>query len=122
MGSISEYQFRQLLQRTKRAEFGVAADACEDESQLHADIITHCKNNGWLYFHGSMAHRTHRTKGEFDFTIFADRGRVFVIEGKSKMGKLSTDQLGVIAWAKQLGHEARFHVVSSYAQFLEAVK
>src|SRR5689334_13500857 len=38
--------------------------ACDDESVLHDRIIKFCRENGWLYFHGSMAVKSRRTLGE----------------------------------------------------------
>ena len=95
----------------------VAAGA---EDTLHDAIVDECKRRGWLFFHGSMAHRAMRTKGEPDFTICADRGRVFFIEAKTKTGKLSREQLGVKAWAAKLGHTV--HVVRSIREFREVVR
>lgn len=96
-----------------------ASNTVTDESELHNDIIEYCKDRRWIYFHGSMAHATKRTKGEPDFIILGDR-RVFFIECKSKTGKLSTDQLGVIQWAETLGHT--IHVVTSMDQFRKIVE
>jgi hypothetical protein len=90
------------------------------ESNLHSGIIAHCKSRGWIYFHGSMAHRTHRSVGEPDFIILADAGRVFFIEAKSKTGKLSPEQQGLIVWAKKLSHNV--FVVRSMEEFMEIVK
>jgi hypothetical protein len=90
------------------------------ESDLHNDIIAFCKSKGWIYFHGSMAHRAMRTRGECDFQILADRGRVFFIERKTKTGKLSSEQLGLQMWAEKLGH--KIHLCRTMDEFLEIVK
>lgn len=74
------------------------------EADLHSEIIAHCKSKGWIYFHGSMAHKAMRTVGEPDFTILADNGRVFFVEAKTKDGKLTAEQLGLKMWAEKLGH------------------
>jgi hypothetical protein len=89
------------------------------ESDLHADIIELCKSKGWIYFHGSMAHRAMRTLGEPDFTILADGGRVFFVEAKTKTGKLSVEQAGLQMWAERLGHT--IYVVRSLPEFLSMV-
>lgn len=94
-------------------------EGCEKESALHDAIIEHCKMVGWIYFHGSMAHKAMRTPGEPDFTILANRGRVFFIECKTKIGKLSTEQLGLKQWAERLGHT--IHVCRSAQEFFEIV-
>lgn len=88
----------------------------EAESALHDAIISHCKLKGWIYFHGSMAHRTFRVIGEPDFTILADGGRVLFVECKNAKGKLSPQQLGLKVWAEKLGHT--IHTVRSMEEFL----
>ena len=90
------------------------------ESDLHDAIFAECRRRGWIAFHGSMAHATKRVAGEPDYQIYADRGRVFLIEVKSAKGKLSPDQLAIKCWAAKLGHTV--HVVRSMAEFLEITK
>lgn len=120
------------------------------ESKLHADILAECKRRGWIALHGSMAHATFRTKGEWDFTIIADcesevcprcesmrcrNGssiscncgvpwltiqRTYLIEAKAAKGKLSQDQQAIHAWAAKLGRTV--HVVRSFAEFLEVIR
>ena len=89
----------------------------EDESQLHRQIMDECARRGWQYFHGSMAHRSMMTRGMPDFVIQANGGRTFYVECKSRTGKLSPEQAGVIAWAARLGHVV--HVCRSLGEFLE---
>ena len=67
-----------------------------------------------------MAHRAWRVPGEPDFQIFGDGGRVWMIECKSRTGKLSTDQLGVQMQARKLGHAV--HVVRSMDEFRKVVE
>jgi hypothetical protein len=121
MPRMTPFELEQYQRRTsaKASAIQVANDAVDDESTLHADILRECKARGWLCLHGSMAHRTRRTPGEPDFTIFADCGRVFVVECKSKSGKLTPEQLGVQAWLRKLGHD--MHVVCSGEQFLAVI-
>ena len=90
------------------------------ESRLHEKIIDECERRGWLYLHGAMSKRTHRTAGEPDFLIYADKGRLFSVECKSASGKLSLEQSALIAHASKLGHTV--HVVRSMQQFLELVR
>jgi streptogramin lyase len=66
-----------------------------------------------------MAHSTFRTEGEWDFTVIGDSGRVWFIEAKTRIGKLSTAQLAIHAWAKKLGRTV--HVVRSFEAFLAVV-
>ncbi len=117
----------------RRAHAENAAQAhppVEDESQLHADISAECRRRGWLALHGSMAHKSRRTPGEFDFIILAPptripshdspfTPRVFLIECKAKGGKLSVEQQAIHAHARKLGHTP--HVVCNMADFYAIV-
>jgi hypothetical protein len=87
----------------------------ETECDLHNAIIDYCRERGWQYLHGSMAARTHRTLGEPDFTILAERSQLRMVECKSKIGKLSTDQQAFIAHANRNGHVV--YVVRSIEEF-----
>jgi hypothetical protein len=89
------------------------------ERDLHQKIMDECDRRRWLNFHGAMNKATHRTCGEPDHVILADRGRVFLIECKSKSGKLSMAQLAVFAQAITLGHS--MHVIRSFREFLQLV-
>lgn len=86
------------------------------EADLHDDILDECRRRQWIAFHGSMAHATHRTIGEPDFIILADGGRVLLVEAKSRLGKVTTDQAALHAWARKLGFEV--HVVRGFEEFL----
>jgi len=90
------------------------------EKDLHNQILAECKRRGWIALHGSMAHSTFRTEGEWDFEIKADSGRSYMIEAKTSTGKLSPAQQALHAWARKLGHTV--HVVRSFQEFLEVVK
>ena len=54
-----------------------AGDQVEREAELHEQIRADVARRGWIGFHGSMAHRTHRTVGEPDWVIIAD-----LVEGR----------------------------------------
>jgi hypothetical protein len=86
------------------------------ERKLHEEIFDECRRRGWIALHGSMAERTYRTLGEPDFTILADRGRLFFVECKSRTGKLSPAQAALKHHAEKLGH--RVHVVRSFQEFV----
>lgn len=105
---------------SKRGLVTAAPEAVTNESELHNEIIAYCKSKGWIYLHGSMAHRTFRTLGEMDFTILADKGRVFFVEAKTAKGKLSTEQLGFAMHAQKLGHEVK--LVRSMEDFRKVVE
>jgi hypothetical protein len=96
-----------------KSESGNAAMGSERE--LHEKIFDECRRRGWIALHGSMAERTCRTLGEPDFTILADRGRVFFVECKSRIGKLSPTQAALKLHAEKLGHTV--HVVRSMEEF-----
>ena len=89
------------------------------EAELHYAIMDFCRDRGWLFLHGSMAARTHRTLGEPDFVIAANNGRVLFVECKSRVGKLSPVQLAFKVQAERLGHTV--HVVRSMEEFLAIV-
>jgi hypothetical protein len=89
------------------------------ERKLHEEIFDECRRRGWIALHGSMAERTCRTLGEPDFTILADRGRVFFVECKSQTGKLSPAQAALKHHAEKLRHTV--HVVRSKAEFLGVI-
>jgi hypothetical protein len=95
------------------------ADVALDEYELHNQILLYCERRGWIALHGSMAHRSYRTLGEFDFVILANHGRTFFIECKTKTGKLTEEQQGLQHWARRLGHAP--HVIRSYQQFMDVV-
>ncbi len=86
------------------------------EASLHDQIFDLCRQRVWIALHGSMAERSHRTLGEPDFTILADRGRVLFVECKSRTGKLSPAQAALKMHAETLGHT--IHLVRSYDEFL----
>lgn len=114
-------QARNLLARAKSVgAFAQEVDSHENESTLHGRIIQELKARGWPYMHGSTAHRTHRTKGEPDFVILAPKGRVLLVECKSKTGKLSVDQRALLMWAARLGHT--IHVVQTMREFEKVIE
>ena len=89
------------------------------ENELHDQIIEELNRRRWLFFHGSMAHKAKRTLGEPDFEIYGSKGRHWLIEAKTKDGKLSHDQLIVKMLAEMNGHE--IHIVRSFEQFLKII-
>lgn len=110
-----------LQKNLKRAPIRSDGEPAKEgkECDLHYQIIDHCKQVGWIYFHGSMAQATARTKGEPDFVILANKGRVFFIECKTRIGKLSIEQQGLQIWAEKLGH--KIHVVRSFEEFVNVI-
>lgn len=115
---LSDYLSMQERMRrvAGRIEDQRSALGVEREFELHRQILDECARRGWIALHGSMAHRTHRIAGEFDFVILADGGRVLLVECKTKTGKLTTEQQALHAWARKLGHEPK--IVRSLGGFL----
>lgn len=89
------------------------------EDKIHDQIVQVCRGRGWIALHSRMDMATGRNVGEWDFTIMADGGRVFLIEVKTATGKLRPEQAGMIAWAAKLGHAV--HVVRSLEEFCALV-
>jgi Holliday junction resolvase-like predicted endonuclease len=100
----------------QRPKQSAPAQGCDDEAELHRQILDECRRRGWMTFHGAMAHRTFRVPGEPDFIIIQDTGKLLMVEAKTRTGKLSTDQQAVHAWAARLSH--KIHTVRSYEEFL----
>jgi hypothetical protein len=95
------------------------ANAVARESELHDDILSDCKNRGWLVVHSRMDMRTTTAVGVPDFVIMGDRGRVWWIECKSCGGKLTPEQQAFHAMAKNLGHEV--HTVWNFTKYYAIV-
>lgn len=86
------------------------------EAALHNDVIAYCKSMGYVYFHGSMAHRTRRVEGEPDVLIFLPGGRFLMVELKTAKGKLSDEQRILHFLLARLGHTV--HVVRSLKELV----
>jgi VRR-NUC domain len=104
----------------RRGDAAKPPDAVEREiAGLHHPIIAECKRRGWRYIYSDPTRPATIGEGVCDFIIFADRGRVFLIECKSKTGKLKDEQAIFICWVKKLGHEA--HVITAMSEFFAIV-
>jgi hypothetical protein len=120
--SISNAEYIAMLARRPllAGNKEVASDSkSTSEKELHQLILDECRVRGWIAFHGSMAHATHRTIGEPDFIILCPFGRAMMVEVKTKTGKLRPEQLAIAAWSERLGHE--YYVVRSMRGFMNAV-
>lgn len=112
--------FKKMMLTTPIIKSGeVMEPAVEKESDLHNDILDECRKRGWIALHGSMAHLTHRNEGEPDFIVLAENPDVYLIEAKSKTGKLSPAQQAFAAHAKKLGWTVE--VVRSMEAFLDTI-
>lgn len=121
--SDSEYRSLQAsidARRGTRAGWNEHVAVCEDEGRLHEEILQDCRRRGWLAFHGSMAHRTHRTPGEPDFIVLVPGGQMLLVECKAKGRKMTPEQLGVLIWAEKLGHTV--YTVKSFTEWLSILK
>jgi hypothetical protein len=67
-----------------------------------------------------MHKRAWRNLGEPDFQIYADKGRCFLVEAKTKSGKLRPEQVGMAIWAVKLGH--KIHCVRNFDSFLAIIE
>lgn len=121
MGGISSSDYYAMLARTrgKRLVPFAGADAEPHELDLHDKIIEDCKRRGWKYVHSNPSRPTTCGEGVCDFIIYADRGRVFNIECKSRIGKLSDEQNIFIVWLQKLGHNV--HTIRSMSEYMEIV-
>lgn len=109
--SNSEYQDYLARHATPEAK---AVYGCDDESELHKQIVAEVNRRGWKCWHGRMDARTGRDLGEPDFHIWGN-GFYFAVEAKAKTGKLRPDQMAAAAWADRL--HIKFYVVRSIEQF-----
>lgn len=89
------------------------------EAELHDEIERECRSRGWLYVHSRMDVPTTNQRGVPDFVVLADKGRTFLIECKSKTGKMTPEQEGFMRMAAMNGHV--YDVVRSLQEFLDAV-
>lgn len=91
----------------------------EDESELHAQILAECKRRLWPVIHSRMDARSTTSKGTPDMAIFADKGRTFLIECKTRKGKLTPEQIGWQMLLERNSHS--YHVVRSFEEFLAVI-
>ncbi len=101
---------------------GEPLTAAPMESDLHGKIKEHCQAQWprWKAVSARMDKKSTLPVGCQDFTIFADKGRVFCFECKAKGKKPDADQL---IWHKEmamLGHKV--HIIWTFEEFKEIVK
>lgn len=95
------------------------AEAVGVEAELHEAIRKVCLSRGWIPLHSRMDAATGRMKGEPDFIILAEFPTAYLVECKTKTGKLSPDQVAFAHWAQRLGWTV--HVVRSMKEFEEVI-
>ncbi len=121
--SFSQLQLIEMqrkLDAGRKQKLNSPPDAVEREADLHEQISDYCRSKGWVVIHSRMDMRTTTARGVADFIIFADWGRVFCFEAKTRLGKLSTEQLGFKMQMEKLGHAV--NVVRGFSEFLTVVK
>jgi hypothetical protein len=117
--TTAEYRAK-LAQLAKQAAPTPASYvAVEREKELHEAIMAECRSRGWITIHARMDRPSTMEVGTPDFIILGSRGRVFIIECKSKSGKLTKAQQVLRAWAHHLGHE--IVEVRSKEQFMHVI-
>ena len=115
---ISQSQFLMMLNRTKVRMIPAADSGVDKESELHNGILSYCQTQGWLCVHSRMDAKTTTACGVADFIIFA-KGRVFVIECKTRIGKQTTTQRGFQLLCEMNGQP--YHIVRSMDDFLKVI-
>lgn len=121
---ISEFQYRQLLARTKPVPHD--AEYQEElpdtpERKIQDQIREHCRLKGW-YCDGSVfgvSNTRRMVKGSTDLIIRTEIDDYW-IEVKRAKSKPTSDQQAAMAWLKKLG--ANVFVVRSLDEFIEKVK
>lgn len=114
--------FTDFEANTHQAKFRpklTASEGVERESELHRDIIAHCRSKRWLVISSRMDAKTTTQKGVADFVI-GFGSKVVFIEAKTKTGKQRPEQLGFQMLCEMNGLE--YFVVRSMDEFLKAVQ
>ena len=95
-----------------------SGDGVISELPLHDEIIRHCNSQcpRWKYIHARTDQKSTIGVGVHDFTIFLPGGRVLCIECKTRLGKLTPEQLAWKLEMEMLGHAV--HVVRSFQEFI----
>ena len=88
------------------------------ESPFQDKIREDAESRGYWVLYSRMDLATTTPKGTPDLFIFADRGRVFIIEAKARNEKLRPAQLGVKLKLESLGHKVS--VVRNMQEYIEA--
>lgn len=128
--TITPLEFKMMQQRTEAARRVRSLnhavridvpnpDACEQESELHQQIIDECRRREFYFEHCRMDRKTTNGVGSVDFKIAMPGGRTLWIECKRKKSKTTPAQNAVIAHLRKLGHTAA--VVWSFQEFINLI-
>src|SRR5678816_4437879 len=107
MGSISEESYMTMLMRlegNKRREAVAQGEPEPLESPFQDKIREDAEKRGWWVLWSRMDCATSTPRGTPDMIIFADKGRVIIIEAKAREEKLKPAQTGVKIKLESLGH------------------
>lgn len=89
------------------------------EAGLHAQIADVCRRRGWIALHARMDRPTTINVGAPDFIVLGQNRdglfQVWLVECKSRRGKLSPAQRAFAAWVAKLG--GRVHTIRTLAEF-----
>lgn len=116
---ITPAQFLEMLQRVDRnaGRAPVSEDAVESELGLHDEVEAYCRENRFAYIHSRTDKRTTIGVGAPDFLVLA-KGKVVLLELKSRTGKLRPEQMGWALQAEMNGFKVA--VCRNMAEVLEA--
>ena len=106
------------LEGNKRREAVLNGEPEPLESPFQDKIREDAESRGWWILWSRMDRATTTPVGSPDMLIFADRGRVFIIEAKARNEKLRPAQLGVKLKLESLGHKVS--VVRNMQEYIEA--
>jgi hypothetical protein len=118
--SISEQEYRQIVARLAPKDKPPLGPGPDRESELHDEILTHCRGKGWLCVHSRMDRKTTTARGVSDFIIVTPCN-VYFVECKRPGQKLRPEQQAFAANIKRLGWPcATVHSLDEFLQFINA--
>jgi hypothetical protein len=120
MPRFTEEQYRALLAKGFKNPHKPGEASFSSERELQQAILADAKQKGWIAFYNRMDRKSTSVVGTPDITLAMAGGRTLFLECKSRGGKVSTEQAATIAWLRKLAH--RVEVVSSFQEYLEAIK
>ena len=119
MISEADFQRMQLRCQGVHGKTPATREAAPEEKGLHEEILLDCRNRMWPVIHSRMDVPSTIGVGAPDLIIFASGGRIFIIECKSKTGKMSTEQLAWKMVLERNGHT--YHLVRSFNEYLDVI-
>lgn len=118
---MTQAEYVAFLTRTCDCEHSNASHCGHDlESELREEILAECQRRGWIVFSNATHVRSTATVGQPDLIVLAHTGKTYLVELKSKTGKLTPEQASLFAWAAKLGH--KISLVRSLSDFITLVE